>query len=338
MKQTAIAALRHLTICLAMLLSAVNGFSDSIPMPDSMELAYVVPDGWSHQRTDGEVRISAPGTRLSMTVVPLQDSSKFNTQASIDDLATRVTQPYAIGSVEKKTTLIPIKGCLGSYAAFTDASLVGKSERPGSFKNATSGVVRYGNYLVSFTLLSNDRDSELYKAALSVVTSLDYHPTTPDLTTVVAPGKHWGLAFKSPPFVSSSSGLTEGGYVYKASSEDGFNLSVFIENRQNEDHGHKACADHYWPSAKQNPMIDPSTVVTKQRKNCVSVSYRIRGEQDNFTFDIPNINLYFEYNDKWVDIHISKFPFKSTDQVLLDNFVDSLTYSMTKTKGASLAQ
>lgn len=103
-------------------------------------------------------------------------------------------------------------------------------------------------------------------------------------------------------------------------------MSFFVEERKGKAHGHQACTDYYWPLAKRNPMIDQSTVEMKKEKTFVMVSYRIRGGQVGNKFDVPNINLFFEYKGKWIDLHISKFPFKDSDQKLLDAFVKSLKY------------
>ncbi len=237
---------------------------------------------------------------------------------------TQVTLRYALAVA--MVTLVPLKGKLGSYACLTNASLVGKPDSPGKYKKMTTGVVRYGNSIMLFTVLANSFESEPYKKALSIVTSSEFRDVAPGPTGIDIPGENWKVQFKAPPFVDVQSGPTIGGYGYRGSAKVGFHMSIFVERKLGKGNGHKACAGFYWPQAKRNPMIDQATVVTKQEKGFVKVSYRVRGEQRGIKFDIPNIHLYFEYKGKWIDVHISKFPFKESDQKLLDDFIKSLKF------------
>lgn len=335
MKQTTSKWPRSLLVLVIPLLMVSLGFSASIPMDDSKELTYVIPEGWHHQRTGGDVQISTPGIKLKFTRIPLKKKSELRTQDSIDELVRSMTKQYATGSVEKETKLVPLKEALGSYASFTDASLVGKANAPGSYKNVTAGVIRYGSSIVNFTLLSNSLGSKLFKEALSIIILSDYHDVSAGSTTVVVPGEKWKIMFEAPSFVRTQSGPTKEGYAYRGSSKDGFNVSIFVEEKKGKGNGHKACADYYWRLAKRNPTIDQSTVATKKGKEFFKVSYRIRGEQRGIKFDVPNINLFFEYKGKWIDVHISKFPFKDSDQKVLDEFVKSLKYETASQQDAS---
>lgn len=334
MKQTTSKGLRYLLVIVMPLLFGSLGFSASMPMDGSKELTYVIPEGWHYQRSGGNVQISTPGINLKFTRIPLKEKSEFPTQDSIDELVRTVTQPYVMGSVEKETRLVPLKGMLGSYASFTDASLVDKPDSPGQYKTVTVGTIKFGRSLIHFSLLSNSLDSKLYKEALSIVTSMKFRDVTPGPTTIVVPGEKWKILFEAPEFILVQSGPTQEGYAYRASSKDGFHLSIFVEKNKGKAHGHKACADYYWPLAKRNPMIDQSTVVTMKEKDFVKVSYRIRGKERASKFDVPNINLYFEYKGKWIDVHISKFPFKDAGQKVLDGFVKSLKYETVSQQAA----
>jgi hypothetical protein len=151
-------------------------------------------------------------------------------------------------------------------------------------------------------------------------------PVTAEPVTLTIPGEGWNIAFDAPPITSFRGSTSEKDFRYQGASEEGFNVTLFVEKKNTEAHGHTACADYYWPLAKRNPMIDQSTVVIEKEKEFVKVSYRIRGEERGTKFDVPNINLYFEYKGKWIDVHISKFPFKDPEQKVLDGFVKSLKY------------
>lgn len=215
MKETALKRTRHLLVILITLLFASQGFSASMRMGVGKELSYETPVGWHHQRTGGHVEIARPGIKLMLSRIPLKNEMEmgmeFRIQNSIDTIVRGMTLRYAMGSLEKQAKIVPLKGVLGSYASFTDASLVGKANSPGSYKTVTSGVIKYGSFVVNFTLLSNSLDSKLYKKAFSIVTSLDYHDVAPGPTAVDVPGEKWRILFEAPLFDRVDSGPTEEG-------------------------------------------------------------------------------------------------------------------------------
>jgi len=150
------------------------------------------------------------------------------------------------------------------------------------------------------------------------------------------PGEGWNLSFDAPPIIWTKCDKTSSGVSYLGSSENGVVISFFVEEPDGESRGNKACADYYWPLGKKNPMIDQSTVEIEETKDFVKVSYRLRGKYKGTAIDMPNINLYFEYQGKWVDVHISKLPFEDEDSArkILDAFVESLKCEMISGRSA----
>jgi hypothetical protein len=149
--------------------------------------------------------------------------------------------------------------------------------------------------------------------------------------TLAIPGEGWNLSFDAPPIIWTECDKASSGVRYLGSSENGFNVSFFVEEPKSASRGNKTCADYYWSLGKKNPAIDQSTVEIEETKDFVKVSYRIRTKLEGRVIDMPNINLYFEYQGKWVDVHISKLPFEDSDQRILDAFVESLKCKMTET-------
>ncbi len=319
-------SLRYLLIIVTPLLLTTAVCSESMPLAGSKELAYVIPPGWTYHRKDTNVKLLKEDLRLLLTAVPLGADTPPLTQDSVDVLVREMTQIYTTGAVVKEPPLVHLKGLTGSHATFEEASLVGKADVPGNWKFATSGLVVFSNSMAHFTVLANSLDAPLYQEAISIVTSLDFHDAVPGPTAVLAPAQDLKILFETPPLFRIKSGPTRKGYTYIGTSRDGFTVSVFVKARKGRKQGHKACADFYWEQSQQNPMVDQSTVVTRQEDERVVVSYRIRGELEGNQFDIPNLNLYFEHKRAWIDVHISKFPFEESDQVVLDTFVKSLKY------------
>ena len=74
----------------------------------------------------------------------------------------------------------------------------------------------------------------------------------------------------------------------------------------------------YWPRASRNPLIDPQSIRMERKEKFAKVTYT--------TVDMPNVNYYFAYGGRWVDVHISNLAnAKAADQIFAD-FESQLSY------------
>jgi hypothetical protein len=118
-------------------------------------------------------------------------------------------------------------------------------------------------------------------------------------------------------------------FSFRATSgESGFNLSLFVEEPKKKNQAtHEACFNHYWPLAKQNPLIEEDSVKTEKTDNYVKVSYDLTVGKDETS---PHVNYYFVFKDRWIDVHVSRFPSAADDKEIFAAFEKSLTYKTTK--------
>jgi hypothetical protein len=148
--------------------------------------------------------------------------------------------------------------------------------------------------------------------------------------TVTVPGQGWTIAFESPSLQNYKGQSNDKAFQFQAMGEGGFNLSIFVEEAGAKEGGHAACADNYWPLAKRNPMIDQESAKTTKTDNFVRVAYNIKAGDGANVKIVANINYYFAFQGKWIDVHISRYPSTAADADILASFEKSLTYKITK--------
>ena len=130
----------------------------------------------------------------------------------------------------------------------------------------------------------------------------------------------WGITVLSPGLRELGRQVSTGQFVYRAIAQNGFNLSIFVETPQTG-HGmtHSDVFNFYWPKASRNPLIDERSIKTETTAEFVKVSYT--------SLDVPNVNYYFAYKGKWVDVHISKSSSSKDDEKLFSDFEQTLSYA-----------
>ncbi len=162
--------------------------------------------------------------------------------------------------------------------------------------------------------------------ALAAVMFISLPSRSAEPFTVTIPGQGWTIVFESPSLQNFKGQSNDKAFQFQANGEGGLNLSIFVEDPSNKDAGHAACADYYWPLAKRNPMIDQDSVKTTKLDNFVKVTYNVKAGAKT----AANVNYYFAFQGKWIDVHISRFPSSEDDAKILAAFEKSLIYKAAK--------
>lgn len=150
---------------------------------------------------------------------------------------------------------------------------------------------------------------------------------------VSIPGLGWRISFEGPSITEFESEKTEVGFRCLGHSEDGFHISIFVEEKRGE--GPKAWADFSWSYLKKSPFINFTTVTRQEEKDYVRIAYRMRIEHKDQTILMPHEYIYFPYRDRWVAVHISKLPFAEEDQKIFDTLVRSIRFEDESTSTTS---
>lgn len=140
------------------------------------------------------------------------------------------------------------------------------------------------------------------------------------------PGEGWSVSFVTPPLEETQEKRRGENYAFMG-KVGRFNLSVFVEPPQKKGGSHKDCADYYWDLAQRNPAIteDPPPTITEDPEY-VRVVYQAVVDAGPLRVHQTNVNYYFSFRDKWVDIHISVLEPGPEDAQIFEAIDHSLSY------------
>jgi len=141
-----------------------------------------------------------------------------------------------------------------------------------------------------------------------------------DTVSIPIPSQGWNISLDAPR-LARKQGRQEGpNYVYQANS-DRFNLSIFVEPQANPG-GSKECYEFYWPKASRNPLISKPTIKVSNTDKF----YRVEYDVGVGTLVQHNVNYYFMFEGKWVDVHISITNPTIEDDAVIASFDKGLNY------------
>jgi hypothetical protein len=150
----------------------------SFSIPDHGALTLLVPDAWTSDLKQPPNR--SPPTiglkpRSGMPFVVLvtagwaaEPAGKVPDEATIRSEVAAAAKDAASQSVEGALSVQEIKGAEGRgfYFAATD-----RAPNPGEYKYLTQGIIRVGAISLAFTVLTNDGQEEVARAALEMLRS-----------------------------------------------------------------------------------------------------------------------------------------------------------------------
>jgi len=256
------------------------------------------------------------GQEFVMLLTPVAPQKAKIEPSDLRSGVQQMSRQAAAQSVEKKALIKEFKGeqAEGYYFSLTDSA-----PAPGEYKFMTQGLSKVGEMLVSFTILSNDSTQKHREAGLEVVRTATYlkFPETTDMDIDV-PNRGWKIHLLNPRLRGLQQQCESNRFTCSSRADSGFNLSLFVEKPGGAGTQHADVFDYYWPKASKNPLIDEATVKVEKKDKFVKVTYSAAR--------MRNVNYYFAFRDRWVDVHISKLPFAQEDEKLFAAFDKTLSY------------
>jgi hypothetical protein len=174
----------RLAAIIAALLCASSASADEVrvkvAVTDQYEAAISRPAEWTHALAP-----VAPGTPPTVRMAPADQTVILLTTylvlpkdgvPALEPMVIEMNARSAAASVEKVCRPKELEHSEhdAAYCEFTDQNLVAAATlAPGQFRYVASGMVETGEVWVNFTVLTNDRDSPDYRAALAAVGSID---------------------------------------------------------------------------------------------------------------------------------------------------------------------
>jgi hypothetical protein len=136
---------------------------------------------------------------------------------------------------------------------------------------------------------------------------------------IKVPNQDWNITIMNPGLNALDRHVNGDELVLRGiPGTNGFNLSLFVELPANDGMSNDDVFNYYWARAAQDPLIEQDSVKIERTGKFVIVAYTAQG--------VPNANYYFAYKGRWVDVHISKWPFEAADGRLFTEFEEHLSY------------
>lgn len=310
----------------ATIVPAENSTLLRYPIPSYGTIQFNVPNLWKN--TQQSAKDASPtilfepksGPSFQILVTPLFDPPMPKTE-KIRAIVQRAAEKAGAQAVEKKINLIELKGNSGTGYFF---SATDSAPKPGEYKCLTQGMIPVGETILWFTILTNDGQQLIIKEALSMLKTA-MPPLTNIPTTISIPGEGWAITFKSPELMGKEESNEQGNYAFRATSAR-FNISFFVEKPQGKGQTNEDCYRFYWPKASSNPQISKESIATSHTLKYYRVQYDLIDKFQGRTIIHRNVNYYFAFQGRWVDVHISIYDPTEEDKKIFETFDKTLTY------------
>jgi hypothetical protein len=145
-------------------------------LPNHGKLQLQMPTGWHDQVKQPPKQMpptitltSNSGDSFKVIVTPMWPLQKDQKLLSVQEIKPLVEQSIKIVSkqaVEQSVQPIEIKNKQGGGYYF---SVTDKAPQPGNYKHLSQGLIRIGDLITSFTILSNDGGEKDVKSALNMM-------------------------------------------------------------------------------------------------------------------------------------------------------------------------
>lgn len=151
-----------------------------LPLTEARAVSITVPDGFTYQagvNSRGELAITLTDAKanvsLAVTFAPDAEGEFANARSRRERMHEEFKN-YVEGSREKAMQFEELEPKVGggTYCVFTDDKLLGKpvAEFPeGEYLHLTAGVKAWPGIVATWTLFSNDTNSEPYRAAMKTL-------------------------------------------------------------------------------------------------------------------------------------------------------------------------
>jgi hypothetical protein len=140
----------------------------------------------------------------------------------------------------------------------------------------------------------------------------------PKYLSIAIPNQNWKLIIADLGFGNWTKQEDNNQFVLHSEPGPGFNLVLLVKVPANNLPGNDPVYNFYWSNMAHDSLIDAQSVKVEKRDKFIKVSYAAQGQ--------PNVNYFFGYQGKWVDVHLSRGSPGPGDEKLFAEFDDTLSY------------
>ena len=169
-----------LVVALAHAALAFAGDTRTVTIFEGRQFSVPVPEGWTfEERRDPHhgiqtIEVRDPGKEvvLQMTFIP-DSSGKLASREAVEAEAKRILETIVEDSVEKeiRLTFFESPDGMGAHSTFTDGKLDPKHIPEDEKLISVSGIRAWKGGYTFFTVLTNIKDSPVYRTALEIAVS-----------------------------------------------------------------------------------------------------------------------------------------------------------------------
>ena len=156
---------------------AADGEKKAFALPDNSKLELAIPAGWKDEPKEKSIALSPrEGAPFQVVVTPV---ARQNPGASADTAiqmrhnVQQAADKVKPSALEQYLAVDELKGAAGPgyYFSATD-----REPKPGEFKYLTQGMLLVGDVVVSFSILTNDKQEKVRDQALAMLKSASHIP------------------------------------------------------------------------------------------------------------------------------------------------------------------
>jgi hypothetical protein len=141
----------------------------------------------------------------------------------------------------------------------------------------------------------------------------------PKYLAIPIPNQNWKLTIADFGFGNWTKQEDNDQFVlHGQTGPGGFNFALFVENPVNTISGNDPVYNFYWSNMAHDSLIDAQSVKVERMDKFIKVAYSAQNQ--------PNVNYFFAYQGKWVDVHLSKGVVQQGDDKLFAAFDTALSY------------
>jgi len=303
----------------------------SFPLPEYGVFQLPMPKSWRDRvsQTRGSttptiVLTPGSGEAFEVSLTPLwrtQPGTPLADPAEIKRKVEVAAEPAKQQSVEKELVIREIKGvsAVGYYFSATD-----RAPKPGEFKYMLQGIIRAGELLVLFTVLTHDGGDFIRRESIAMLESATYtndeisssarantgHPDAIQITrtdahyVLTVPLSRLVMEFPKGDFVLTDRDM--GGetsnprYFYFQGRESPLIISGWFASQQSYVGIQKFWADEL-ASAKQRGLPQPQNVTFSKKGGWETIAFELTAP--NFTD--THLRAHWVQAGTWIDLHLS---------------------------------
>jgi hypothetical protein len=321
----------------------------SYRVPERGRFDITVPPGWQDSFAQQSPRsmpiltFTPAGRRDPLVQVSLiwdgANRRDFNAPAAIRRMVDQAGAAALRSAVEPTVTIADLAGpaLRGHYFSLTDRGMQGKQPGADDYRYLTQGAAATGPLIVTFTILSNARQTPETAVALSMIAGARHVAADVpggDTVALWLPGRPWLLRLDLPGFflnVNEAAPDGVGRNVAAANEATGVTVTVFLEPVGGATDP-AACRDRYWTKywkEAEGKVIQKSDVAESSLVGFTTTEYVIHRIPDSLLpkelahlrgkdLNQKHVNAYLGREGACADVHLSKMNFRPEDERLFE--------------------